>query len=91
MQCMILFPGHDGRLPSADELRRAGLQFVLSAALGRAQAGADPGEGLARAAEDPAVYPALPGPGLSGPGLSGPEPPPGPQPESPHESGTATG
>ncbi len=62
MQCMILFPGRDGRLPSAEEMRRAG--FVLSAALGREQAGENPagGAALALAAEEPAAYPAPPGP-----------------------------
>ena len=62
MQCMILFPGRDGRLPSAEEMRRAG--FVLSAALGRGQAEKDLAEvaGLALAAEEPARYAALPGP-----------------------------
>ena len=81
MQCMILFPGRDGGLPSVEEMRRAG--FVLSAALGRAQAGADHGEGAgaALAAEGPAAYPAPPGPEP----LSGP--PSGP----PQESGPATG
>lgn len=49
MQCMILFPGRDGRLPSAEELRRAG--FVLSAALGR-----EPVRALALAAEDQPQY-----------------------------------
>lgn len=59
MQCMILFPGRDGRLPSAEEMRNAG--FVLSAALGGVvggvcAAGAEP----ALAAEEPAAYPAQP-------------------------------
>jgi len=49
MQCMILFPGRDGRLPSAEELRRAG--FVLSTALGR-ETVREP----ALAAEAPPVY-----------------------------------
>lgn len=49
MQCMILFPGRDGRLPSAEELRRAG--FVLSSALGREPVGP-----LALAAEDRQGY-----------------------------------
>ncbi len=55
MQCMILFPGRDGRLPSAEELRRAG--FVLSSALGREPEGA-----LALAAEDRQGYGAEHGP-----------------------------
>lgn len=53
MQCMILFPGRDGRLPSADEMRRAG--FVLSAAMGRGQT-CGAGAGVALAAEEHAVF-----------------------------------
>ena len=53
MQCMILFPGRDGRLPSVEEMRRAG--FVLSTALGQAQDGAV-GAGVALAAEPPARF-----------------------------------
>lgn len=53
MQCMILFPGHDGRLPSPEEMRSAG--FVLSAALGRGRA-EPPGAGPAMAAEEPGPY-----------------------------------
>lgn len=48
MQCMILLPGQGGRLPSAEELSRAG--FALSAALGRRE------PALAQAAEPPAEY-----------------------------------
>lgn len=65
MQCMILFPGRDGRLPSAEEMRRAG--FVLSAAMGRGQAGA-PGAGVALAAEEHATFSRTQAGGLGPPG-----------------------
>lgn len=75
MQCMILFPGRDGRLPSAEEMRRAG--FVLSKALGLGQVRLGTPEGVAPAlaAEEPAAYPGSPG-GVPV-GSPGPEPPAG--------------
>lgn len=60
MQCMILFPGRDGRLPNAEDMRKAG--FVLSAALGPVRPeGHDAGAGVALAAEEHPAYSGPPG------------------------------